>query len=231
MLLRQLFDPESSTYTYLLADQESAEAMIIDPVLAQVERDEKLIKELGLKLLFAFDTHIHADHVSGIGRLGELTGCKTGLSATSGAVCQEIKLREGDTFSLGGKVNISVLETPGHTDGCLSFLSNGFIMSGDCLIIRGCGRTDFQQGDAGRLYDSITRKLLTLPDETAVYPAHDYHGMTVSSIGEEKRFNPRLSLGREEFIHFMTEQLNLPKPKRMHEAVPANLACGKANTP
>jgi len=225
MLFRQLFDQDTWTYTYLLADEAKHEAVIIDPVDTQLDRDVKLIKELGLDLLYGFDTHVHADHITSLGHLRSVTGCKTGVSVHGEVECSDIQLHEGDTFQFG-KYEIGVIETPGHTNGCLSFVCDGMVMTGDALFIRGCGRTDFQQGDAATLYDSITRKLFTLPETTLVYPGHDYRGMTVSTIGEEKKLNPRLSLGRDAFIRFMNE-LELPNPKRIHEAVPANLACGK----
>jgi len=224
MLFRQLFDQDTWTYTYLLADENTREAMIIDPVDTQIERDIKLIEELGLKLVYGFDTHVHADHITSLGQLRDRLGCQTGVSVHGEVSCATIQLHEGDSFSFG-RYRIRVLETPGHTNGCLSFVCEGMVFTGDSLFIRGCGRTDFQQGSAESLYNSITGKLYELPDETLVYPGHDYRGMTVSTIGEEKRLNPRLTLGREGFIEFMNA-LDLPDPKRIHEAVPANLACG-----
>lgn len=225
MLFRQLFDEDTWTYTYLLADEESREAVIIDPVDTRLERDVALINELGLKLVYGFDTHVHADHITSLGPLRDRLGCTIGVSCHGGVSCTDIQLREGDSFQFG-RHTLHVLETPGHTDGCLSFLCENRVFTGDALFIRGCGRTDFQQGSAARLYTSITTKLYTLPDETQVYPGHDYKGMSVSTIGEEKRFNPRLTLGREGFIEFMNK-LDLPHPKRIREAVPANLACGQ----
>jgi len=227
MLFRQLFDQDTWTYTYLLADREGGEAVIIDPVDTQVDRDYKLINELGLKLVYGFDTHVHADHITGLGHLRDLTGCRAGVSVHGEVPCSDIELKEGDSFRFG-KHQVNVIETPGHTNGCLSFLCEGKVMCGDALFIRGCGRTDFQQGDAGTLYDSITQKLFTLPDKTIVYPGHDYRGMLLSTIGEEKRLNPRLALSRDAFVEFMNN-LDLPNPKRIHEAVPANLACGKTD--
>jgi len=225
MLFRQLFDQDTWTYTYLLADEDSHEAVLIDPVDTQLERDMKLLNELRLTLVYGFDTHVHADHITSLGILRDKTGCKSGVSVHGEVACSSIQLHEGDTFRFG-KYRISVLETPGHTNGCLSFVCEGMVFTGDSLFIRGCGRTDFQQGSAASLYDSITGKLFTLPDETLVYPGHGYKGMTVSTIGEEKHLNPRLALGRDAFIDFMNA-LNLPDPKRIHEAVPANLVCGK----
>ena len=225
MIFRQLFDKESSTYTYLIGDRKSGEALLIDPVLEQLERDTQLLTELGLRLKLAVDTHVHADHVSSLGALREKTGCKTAFSVNGGAGCIDLPLKEGDTL-LVGETQISVIETPGHTNGCLTYRMADRIFTGDALLIRGCGRTDFQQGNAELLYDSVTRKLFSLPDETKVYPAHDYRGFTESSIGEEKRFNPRLTKTREEFVVFM-KNLKLPDPKMMAVAVPMNLGCGK----
>ncbi|RMH22650.1 MAG: MBL fold metallo-hydrolase [Gammaproteobacteria bacterium] len=226
MIVRQLFDADTWTYTYLVADQHSHEALLIDPVLSQVERDLKLINELGLTLKYALDTHVHADHITANGTLRDRTGCQTGIAAANQVACADHGLECGDELSLGNHM-IKVLCTPGHTDGCISFLIGNHVFTGDSLFIRGCGRTDFQQGDAGKLYDSITQTLFTLPDETWVHPGHDYHGHTISTIGEEKRFNPRLTLSRDEFIAYM-ENLDLPDPKYMMEAVPANQTCGKA---
>lgn len=224
MLFRQLFDPESSAYSYLLADERSRQALIIDAVRAWVERDLRLLGELGLKLAHCLETHIHADHLTGAGELRRRTGCRIAASRHAAAACHDIKLDEKDVVTLGD-INIHVLETPGHTNTCLSFLCDDRVFTGDALLIRDCGRTDFQSGDAARLYDSITGKLFALPDDTLVYPAHDYQGLTVSAIGEEKRHNPRLKLGREGFIRNMRE-LDLPRPRKMDIAVPGNLACG-----
>ncbi|PJA32962.1 MAG: Zn-dependent hydrolase [Zetaproteobacteria bacterium CG_4_9_14_3_um_filter_53_7] len=225
MLFRQLFDQDTWTYTYLLADQMTGEAVIIDPVDTQLERDIKLIHELGLRLSYAFDTHVHADHITALGALRERLGCATGVSKHGNVACADLQLAEADQFSFGRHL-LTILETPGHTDGCLSYFCDARVMTGDALLIRGCGRTDFQQGDAGTLYDSISGKLFTLPDDTLVYPAHDYKGMTCTTIAEEKQWNPRMNLTRDDFITFMNE-LDLADPKRIHEAVPANLACGK----
>ncbi len=225
MILRQLFDHETYTYTYLIADEESREAVIIDPVKEQLSRDLKLIKELGLSLRYAVDTHVHADHITSAGDLREATGCKTGVGAGGDVSCADLALKDNDEIHFGSHT-LQVLTTPGHTNSCLSFHINNIVFSGDALFIRGTGRTDFQQGDAGTLYDSITHKLYTLPDETLVYPGHDYRGNTVSTIGEEKQFNPRMTHSREQFIEQMAA-LDLPNPKKIMEAVPANLACGQ----
>lgn len=228
MLFRQLFDADTSTYTYLLADERTGEAVIIDPVLEQLERDLALIEELGLRLVFAVDTHVHADHVTALGSLRERTGCKTILSERSGTGCADRMVKDGDRIRFGSH-ELEVLETPGHTAGCLSFVTGDRekVFTGDALLIRGSGRTDFQQGDSRKLYRSVHEKLFALPDSTLVYPGHDYKGRTVSSIGEEKRLNPRLGGGRSEaeFVELMAN-LQLPYPKKIDVALPANLACG-----
>ena len=228
MWLRQLFDPESSTYTYLLADEQTKEAVLIDPVLEQVDRDLSLIRELGLKLAFALDTHVHADHVTALGTLRERTGTTTVLSERSGAACADRLVKEGDRIRFGHH-ELEVRETPGHTSGCLSYVTGdrAMVFTGDALLIRGCGRTDFQSGDSRKLYRSVHEKILSLPDDTLIYPAHDYKGRTVSSVGEEKQWNPRLGGGRtvEQFVETM-KGLSLAYPKKMDVAVPANLHCG-----
>jgi glyoxylase-like metal-dependent hydrolase (beta-lactamase superfamily II) len=225
MLLRQLFDAETWTYTYLIADETTREAALIDPVAEQVERDLKVVGELGLKLVLVLETHVHADHVTGAGRLRELTGARVAASP-SGAPCVDWQVRDGEELALGG-LRLQVLATPGHTDDSLSYRVGTKLFTGDALLIRACGRTDFQNGDAGQLYDSITEKLFTLPEETEVYPGHDYAGLTMSTIGEEKRHNPRLAgRSREEFIAFMNNR-KLEPPKKLDIAVPANRACGK----
>lgn len=227
MLLRQLFDSKSSTYTYLLASKESGEALLIDPVLENLERDLQLMTELGLKLKYVLDTHVHADHITAAGKLRERTGATT-VAGKKGAVCIDQPVGHGDSVRLGDDIQLTVLETPGHTDDsvCYHLASAGWLFTGDTLLIRGSGRSDFQNGSAESLYDSLTKVLLRLPDDTVVYPGHDYKGMTCSSIGEEKQFNPRIAhKSRDEFIHIMAN-LNLPKPARIDEAVPANRACG-----
>ncbi len=222
----QLFEHESSTYTYIVADPVSKEAAIIDAVLETVERDLKLIEELGLKLKYVLDTHVHADHVTGAGEIRKRTGAKTALSELAKVACVDIPMKNGQELFLGDK-KIKAITTPGHTDSCISFLFDGRIFTGDALLIRGCGRTDFQQGSADRLFESVREKLFALPDETQVYPAHDYKGQTSSNIELEKKFNPRLGISksREDFIKTMSE-LKLAHPKKIHEALPANLACG-----
>ena len=228
MIFRQLFDADTSTYTYLLADEDTHEAVLIDAVDTQVERDLRLIDELGLWLTHALETHVHADHITASGQLRERTGCDIGVSAHGHVDCADLQLQEGDVIRFGNH-ELRVIETPGHTDSCLTYHCEGMLFTGDSLMIRLCGRTDFQQGDAGRLYDSVTGKLFTLPDDTLVYPGHDYRGHTRSTIGEEKQFNSRLTQPRDAFIRTMAD-LNLPMPKRIDEAVPANQKCGLNNS-
>jgi glyoxylase-like metal-dependent hydrolase (beta-lactamase superfamily II) len=227
MLFRQLFDSETSTYTYLIADEGTKEAVLVDAVLEQVERDRQLLEELGLTLGYCLETHIHADHITGTGRLRELTGCQGIVPQNATAKCADRFLGDGEILRVGS-VEIKAIATPGHTDSHVAYLVNGEkLLTGDSLLIRGCGRTDFQSGDPGLLYDAITQRLFTLPDRTEVYPGHDYKGCMVSTIGEEKQFNPRLAgQTRESFITLM-KGLNLPNPKKIAEAVPANERCGK----
>ncbi len=226
MIVRQLFDPDTSTYTYIVVDPETREAAIIDSVKSQVDRDIRVLEEMGVTPKYALETHVHADHVTGAGLLRERLGVKVGVHEDSGAECADLKLKDGDEIPLGAS-KIRVLHTPGHTAGDVSYLIDGAVFTGDALLIRGCGRTDFQQGDPERLYDSITQKLFTLPDDTLVYPGHDYQGLTVSTIGEEKRFNPRLGNGRSkaEFVAIMNG-LDLDPPRYIDVAVPGNLRCG-----
>lgn len=226
IIFHQLFELESSTYTYLIADKKSKEAAIIDPVLETVERDLKLIEELGLTLKYIFDTHVHADHITGAGELRKRTQAKTGVSKNSGVPCIDILLEDGQELLLGDK-KVKAIATPGHTNTCMTYAFEGMLFTGDALLIRGCGRTDFQQGSADKLYDSIYKNIFTYPDDTPVYPGHDYRGQTASTVGAEKKFNPRLGAGKtkEDFVKIMSE-LKLANPKKIHEAVPANLACG-----
>ncbi|MBS1986065.1 MAG: MBL fold metallo-hydrolase [Bdellovibrionales bacterium] len=227
-LFRQLFDPETSTYTYLLADPVSREAAIIDSVREWAARDLKLIQELGLRLKYILETHVHADHITGAEELRKATGAQTAVSAAAGISCADLALREGDTLRLGGTLEIRVIGTPGHTDGCTSYVCAGRVFTGDSLLIRSAGRTDFQQGNPALLYKSI-HKLYALPDETVVCPAHDYQGRLASTIGEEKAFNERIAVSRSEadFVALM-RGLKLSNPKKINEAVPANMACGKS---
>ena len=224
MLFRQLFDAESSTYTYLVADESTRQAVLIDPVIECVDRDRKLLFELGLDLVYAMDTHIHADHVTGAGTLRHETGAKV-VSSKRGAPGADLHVGPGDVIRVG-RLAIGVLATPGHTDDSVSYLLEDRVFTGDALFIRGCGRTDFQNGDPTELYTSITKVLFALLDSMLVYPSHDYRGHTVSTIGEEKRWNPRVAGKTErEFVSVM-RALKLPVPKRIQEAVPRNLACG-----
>ena len=226
MKIRQLFDRNSSTYTYLVWDETTREAAIIDSVREQIERDIQLIRELDLTLKYALETHVHADHITASGLLRERLGCKVGVHNRVGSDCPDIKLDDADRIRLGSQ-QLEVLYTPGHTDTDVCYLGNGVVFTGDILLIHGSGRTDFQSGDAARSYDSITGRLFILPDHTLVYPAHDYNGFTCSTIGEEKRFNPRLGGGRsrQEYIDIM-QGMDLDKPKLIDIAVPGNQACG-----
>lgn len=227
MIFRQLFDPETSTYTYLIADPATQEAILVDPVIEQVDRDLQLLQELGLTLRYCFETHIHADHITGTGKLREKTGCAGVAPKESGVVCADINCSDGDRFTIGA-ITVEAIATPGHTHCDITYLINGtHLLTGDSLFIRGCGRTDFQSGSAEALYDSITEKLFTLPDHVWVYPGHDYRGQTVSTIGEEKQYNPRLAgQSKTAFVQLMGS-LNLPNPKKIMEAVPANQHCGQ----
>jgi glyoxylase-like metal-dependent hydrolase (beta-lactamase superfamily II) len=222
-----MFDQETSTYTYLIGDLKTKKSALVDPVLEQVDRDIKLLTELGLTLEFCLETHIHADHITGTGRLRELTGCQGFVPENAQAACANRFVQHQEILTLG-EVQIQAIATAGHTDSHMAFLVDGtHLLTGDSLLIRGCGRTDFQGGDAGTLYDHVTQRLFTLPDQTLVYPGHDYRGNLMSSIGEEKQWNPRFVGGdRDQFIVFMGN-LNLPDPKRISEAVPANQLCGK----
>lgn len=226
MELRQLFDAETSTYTYLVWDRQTREAALIDSVDTQIERDLQLIGELELDLKYTLETHIHADHITASGKIRAQLGSKAVVHSNSKSDCADILVDDGDSIMLGDQ-EIQILETPGHTDTCISYSIDGAVFSGDALLIRGCGRTDFQAGDAGRLYDSIQNKLFTLPDNTVVYPGHDYRGFHASTIGEEKAHNPRLGNNRprQEFVDLMNA-LELDPPRRIAEAVPGNLECG-----
>lgn len=228
MLFRQLFDQDSSTYTYLLADEQTREAVIIDPVIEQFERDRTLIEELQLKLLYILETHVHADHVTGSGLLREHFGAKSVVSERAGVVCPDLQVKQGDRIRFG-RHELEVRETPGHTNGCVSYASATarMVFTGDALLIRGCGRTDFQQGDAAELYRSVHSQLFSLPADTTVYPAHDYKGRTASSIAEEQRLNPRLGRGKSlaDFVQIMNG-LQLPYPRKIDASLPANARCG-----
>jgi len=227
MIFRQLFDQTSGTYTYLLASRKGGEALIIDPVLEKVDRYLQLVRELDLKLVKAVDTHIHADHITGLGALRDRTHCITVMGEMAKVDVVSMRVTEGDKLTIEG-LALDVLYTPGHTDDSYSFLMGDRVFTGDTLLIRGTGRTDFQNGSARAQYESLFGKLLKLPDETLVYPAHDYKGDTVSTIGEERRYNPRLQVRSvDEYVELMSK-LNLPNPKMMDVAVPANMRQGLA---
>jgi len=231
MLFRQLFDRETSTYTYLIADLATRTAVLVDSVLEQVDRDLQLLNEFGLTLKYCLETHIHADHITGTARLRDMTGCWGIVPGNATARCADRFIQDGEVLQVGA-VPIEAIATPGHTDSHMAYLVNGtHLLTGDSLLIRGCGRTDFQGGDAGLLYDAVTQRLFVLPNETLVYPGHDYRGMTLSSIGEEKRWNPRfVGRDRQEFIDLMAG-LNLPNPQKIMAAVPANERCGDMVSP
>ncbi len=228
MILRQLFDRDSSTYTYLIADPRSGQAALIDSVKEQIERDLQLVSELGLSLAYVLDTHVHADHVTAAGEIVERTQAQS-VAGVGGAVCALRHVSHGEALPLGD-LEIKVLGTPGHTDDSLSFLVGDAVFTGDALLIRGCGRTDFQNGDAATLYDSIHDVLFQLPADTKVFPGHDYRGHTQSSVGEERAHNPRLAnRTKQQFIELM-DNLQLAKPARIDEAVRANRVCGMPPT-
>ena len=234
MIFRQLFEPVSSTYPYLLACEEPGQAALIDPVLETVERDLDLIRDLGLTLASTIETHIHADHVTGAGRLRALTGSKAGFPALSGADFVDFTISEGSPVAVGA-LAIRPLYTPGHTDDHHAYVVESVgttrVFTGDALLIDGCGRTDFQGGDATTLYGSVHQKIFGLGDDALVYPAHDYNQRHVSSVGQEKARNPRLGGGKsvDEFVAIMAA-LDLPRPKKMDIAVPANRACGEVQS-
>ena len=227
MIFRQLFDPVSSTYTYLLADR--GEAVLIDPVFEQVRRDAALLCELSLKLLWTLETHVHADHVTGAWMMKSRTGSRIAVSAEGGATCPDRLLQDGDRIEFGGR-HLEVRATPGHTNGCVTYVldDKSMAFTGDCVLIRGCGRTDFQHGSSPKLYRSVHEKIFSLPDECLLYPAHDYRGLTVTSVAEEKAYNPRLGalVGEGDFAGYM-QNLKLAHPKQIDVAVPANLECGR----
>jgi glyoxylase-like metal-dependent hydrolase (beta-lactamase superfamily II)/rhodanese-related sulfurtransferase len=229
LIFRQLADLTSSTYTYLLGDTDSGEALLIDPVFEQASRDAALLRELGLALRTTLETHVHADHVSGGWLLKHRTGSTIALSAASGATGADRYLNDGDRIPFGKRF-LTAHATPGHTAGCMTFVldDQSMAFTGDCLLIRGSGRTDFQQGDARRMFHSVREKIFSLPPTTLLYPGHDYRGLTVTSVTEEQQHNPRLGLGigEDDFVGHM-QNLGLPHPKRIDVAVPANLQCGK----
>jgi sulfur dioxygenase len=230
-IFHQLFERESSTYTYLLGDEASKEAVLIDPVLETVGRDLKLLKELGLKLKYIIETHVHADHITGAAELRAQTGAKTVVSAAAKIPCVDIALKDGAELKFGAHV-LKARATPGHTNTCMSYLIEDMAFTGDTLLIRGTGRTDFQSGCPETLYKSITETLFALPAQTRIYPAHDYSGLQHSSVGEEMEHNPRVKVGmtKEAFVELMNG-LKLAYPKKIAVAVPANQACGIVKKP
>ena len=233
MIFRQLYDAETSTLTYLLADEDTGEALLIDCVFEQHLRDLALIRELGLDLLFTLDTHVHADHVTGAWLMKRAVGSRIALAAAAGARGADVELRPGDSL-VAGRVQLGIRATPGHTDGCMTFvLSDGSMaFTGDALLIRGAGRTDFQQGNASSLFRSVREQIFTLPVDCLLYPGHDYSGRMVTTVAEERAHNPRIGDGvrEEDFVGYM-ENLGLPHPQRMDAAVPANLQCGAPEDP
>ncbi|XP_075165173.1 persulfide dioxygenase ETHE1, mitochondrial [Haematobia irritans] len=228
---RQLFDTESSTYTYLLADLNTKEAIIIDPVLEQAKRDAQLIKDLGFTLKYAVNTHMHADHITGSGWLKQLLPGSLSVISTASGAKADIKIKEGDKVEFG-RHSLESLATPGHTNGCMTYVipEQGCVFTGDTVLIRGCGRTDFQEGNSQNLYENVHSKIFTLPDNYRIYPAHDYKGQLESSVWEEKTYNPRLTKSLEEFVNIM-ENLNLPYPKKIDKSLPANRECGIYDIP
>lgn len=226
MIFRQFFERESATYTYLLGDVSSREAILIDGVKETMERDLQFIRELGLELKYLVETHIHADHITSSGLIREKTGAKILIGSGSALETADRLLEDGEEIAFGEQT-LKAIATPGHTDSCTSYYCPPYVFTGDALLIRGCGRVDFQQGSSQKLFHSVREKLFKLPDETLVCPCHDYKGRTRSSIGEEKQHNPRLGLDKtfEEFEEIMGN-LNLPRPKQIDEAVPANMKSG-----
>jgi len=233
MIFRQLFDPQSSTYSYLLGDERTRAAVLIDPVFEQARRDRALIAELNLKLLVTLETHVHADHVTGAWLLKQRLGSRIALSSASGATGADLPIAHGDRVAFGSRY-LEARETPGHTNGCLTYVldDESMAFTGDALLIRGCGRTDFQQGSARTLYRSVHSQIFTLPAACLLYPGHDYRGLTVTSVDEERRLNPRLGsgIGEADFTGYMNN-LGLPHPKQIDVAVPANLQCGQLANP
>ena len=229
LIFRQMFDNQSSTYTYLLGDTGSGEAILIDSVFEQVRRDAALVHELGLRLLWTLETHVHADHVTGAWLMKARAGSRIGLSANCGASGADLLLKGGDRIAFG-KRYVEVRATPGHTNGCVTYVldDQSMAFTGDCLLIRGSGRTDFQHGDPRVMFASVREQLFSLPATCLLYPAHDYRGVTVTSVAEERRYNPRLGgdVGIDDFAGYM-KNLGLPHPKQIDVAVPANLKCGE----
>ena len=228
MIFRQLFDRDSCTYTYLLGDADTGDAVLIDPVRELVERDEQILRELGLTLRFTLETHVHADHVTGSGLLRQRLGSQSVVAEAGGAPCADVQARHGDRITFGGQ-SLEVRRTPGHTDGCVSYVdhANKRVFTGDTLLIRGCGRTDFQQGSPAKLYESVHEQIFSLPDDFSIFPGHDYKGRTASSVAEEKAHNARLGGGKSQAeFQVIMDNLKLAYPKKIDVAVPANLKCG-----
>jgi len=227
MIFRQLFEPLSSTYTYLFGCEDTGKAILVDPVVPTMDRDLALLNELGLSLSMTLETHIHADHITSALHLRESTGCKIAFPAVDNLPCADIHIEEGKPVSLGS-IELQPLFTPGHTDDHFAYLADGRLLTGDCLLIDGCGRTDFQNGNPSTLFDTITNTLFSLPDETLVYPGHDYNGRHVSSIAQERERNPRIGSGKTEaeFVEIM-KNLDLAYPKFIDYAVPGNKLCGE----
>jgi sulfur dioxygenase len=229
LIFRQMFDAQSSTYTYLLADAVSRACVLIDPVFEQARRDASFIRELGLDLLWTLETHVHADHVTGAWLLKQRLGSRIAVAAAAGVEGADRLLKHGDVIEFGAR-KLEVRATPGHTNGCLTYLLDDHTcaFTGDALLIRGCGRTDFQQGDAKRLYRSIKEQIFSLPDACRVFPGHDYRGATATTVDEEKHYNPRIggALSEADFVGYLAN-LGLPHPKQIDIAVPANLRCGR----
>ncbi|MEB3766571.1 MBL fold metallo-hydrolase [Acinetobacter sp. MD2] len=226
MIFEQYFESQSSSYTYLLACEHSQQALLIDPVQSEVEHYVARLSALGLSLVYSLETHVHADHITGASLLRDQLGAKTVLHRASNVACGDLLLSDGCIIRMGS-LEIETRYTPGHTNACMSYVCGNAVFTGDTLLINGCGRTDFQGGDAGRLYDSIQQQLFSLPDETVVYPAHDYHGKRASTIGHEREHNARLGQqqSRDAFIALMGN-LKLAYPAKIAEALPANQACG-----
>ena len=233
MIFRQFIDPETSTHTYLLADERSREAVLIDTVLEQFDRDRTLLRELDLTLLYTLETHVHADHVTAAGLFRKELGSEVGVSAAAGVADADLEFADGDVVRFGSMA-LEILSTRGHTEGCVTYVcrEQNVAFTGDALLIRGCGRTDFQEGDAAVLFDSVRNRIFALPDEMLLFPGHDYKGRMVTTVGEEKLFNPRLRLDKSvaDFVAIM-DQLNLAYPKKIDVAVPANLECGLLAAP